>query len=58
VSRVIARPPCAFWRSTLQVPAVGSPNFGPARPPRLVYVTSTSMGGFPFRERGLGVSNR
>ena len=30
----------------------------PARPPRLVSGTSTSMGGFPFRERGSGVSNR
>jgi hypothetical protein len=42
----------------LQVPAVESPNFRPARPPRLVSGTSTSMGGFPFRERGSGVSNR
>jgi hypothetical protein len=42
----------------LQVPAVGSPNFRPARPPRLVSGTSTSMGGFPFRECGSGVSNR
>jgi hypothetical protein len=40
------------------VPAVDSPNFRPARPPRLVSGTSTSMGGFPFRERGSGVSNR
>jgi hypothetical protein len=36
----------------LQVPAVDSPNFRPARPPRLVSGTSTSMGGFPFRECG------
>jgi hypothetical protein len=42
----------------LQVPAVGSPNFRPARPPRLVSGTCTSMGDFPFRECGLGVSNR
>jgi hypothetical protein len=42
----------------LQVPAVDSPNFRPARPPRLVSGTSTSMGGFPFRECGSGVSNR
>jgi hypothetical protein len=40
------------------VPAVDSPNFRPARPPRLVSGTSTSMGGFPFRECGSGVSNR
>jgi hypothetical protein len=42
----------------LQVPTVDSPNFRPARPPGLVYGASTSMGGFPFRERGSGASNR
>jgi hypothetical protein len=30
----------------------------PARPPRLVSGTSTSMGGFPCKGCGLGVSNR
>jgi hypothetical protein len=37
----------------LQVPAVDSPNFRPARPPRLVSGTSTSMGGFPFSVQGV-----